>query len=262
MSAVLDRLAEVDGGWQPEDVSQRICVLEPRIAIASDVHLPYTDRPLLDRFFDLVKDLHVGAVVWLGDLMDGTTYAKWDPDDQSASFERELRETEVVIRSAAELGVQQYWSYGNHEGRVITRMGKQIGMENLAHLCRVGDLVASGKLIVSDNPTLLYHPLSVLTRDSWLLTHPAQYGSSPLSVPGYLADLEQKNVIAGHAHHWGMGKSPSGRFTVVESGGLFEPRFMKYVVQRPSKHRAMCKGFVILDYGTPHLVDGDGAYSF
>ena len=45
-------------------------------------------------------------------------------------------------------------------------------------------------------------------------------------------------MVTGHAHHWGIGKSPSGMFTIVESGGLFEPKFMRYLQYKPGKNRA------------------------
>ena len=74
-------------------------------------------------------------------------------------------------------------------------------MERLAYTIGVSDMIRSGKLVMSDNPTLT-------TGDNWQLTHPAQYGSSPLVTPGYIADLEQQHVVAGHAHHWGYGQVP------------------------------------------------------
>ena len=172
-------------------------------------------------------------------------------DDTSTTFERELRVTEAVLRTAADLGIRQYWSLGNHEERLLRKLCHEVSMERLADMARVSDLVESGNLVVSENPSLTHG-------EDWILTHPAQYGSSPLAVPGYLADVEQKNLVAGHSHHWGLGKSPSGKFTVVESGGIFEPTFMRYLAHRPSKHRAQCKGFVVLDHGVPHLVDGAG----
>jgi hypothetical protein len=89
-----------------------------------------------------------------------------------------------------------------------------------------------------------------------MLTHPAQYGTSPLKVPGELAERFGCNIISAHAHHWGMGTSPSGRYTVIESGGLFDERLVKYVQHRVTTHRAWVRGFVLLDDGVPSLIRG------
>ncbi len=248
---LFDRIANATGAWEAEDLSVRVNVPEARIIIASDVHIPYYDKHLLQRLFYTAQAMRIEAIVWLGDLMDMPTFSPWGTDDTSTTFERELRVTEAVLRTAADLGIRQYWSLGNHEERLLRKLCHEVSMERLADMARVSDLVESGNLVVSENPSLTHG-------EDWILTHPAQYGSSPLAVPGYLADVEQKNLVAGHSHHWGLGKSPSGKFTVVESGGIFEPTFMRYLAHRPSKHRAQCKGFVVLDHGVPHLVDGAG----
>jgi predicted phosphodiesterase len=247
----LHRLEAARGGWSAQDLSKRIVVGEDRILIGSDVHIPYYDEDLMDTFFRVARMLHVQAIVWLGDLMDMPTYSPWGNEDDTTTFGRELRMTEAVLREADDMGIRSYWSYGNHEARLIHRVLNGVGMEELAHMVGVGDLLADRRLITSDNPSLL-------TTNGWLLTHPGSYSAKPLEMPGAIADLEQMNVVAGHAHHWGLGKSPSGKFTVVESGGLFEPKFMAYLQRKPGKHRKQCKGFVLLDHGTPHLVDGNG----
>ena len=163
-----------------------------------------------------------------------------------------MRMTEAVVREADDLGLKQYWSLGNHEERLMRKNEYHIGsMDRIARMVGVGDLVNSGRLVISESPTLLY-------RDNWLLTHPGMYSSQPLQMPGGMADDEHKNVVTGHAHHWGIGKSPSGMFTVMESGGLFEPKFMRYLQYNPVRTALQCKGFVLLDHGTPHLVDGAG----
>ena len=246
----LDLVNAAMDGWEPEDLSQRIRVAEDRIIVASDVQIPYFDKELMTSMFAIAHSLRIEAIVWLGDLMDMPRFSSFGIDDTSTTFARELRITEGVLRQGARLGIQQYWSYGNHEARLLHKLANEIDMEALASIARRGPgPVWSAHHVRQPNPEY---------GNEWLLTHPAQYGSSPLVVPGYIADIEQKNIVAGHAHHWGMGKSPSGKFTVIESGGLFEPKAMRYIQHRPSKHRVQCKGFVILEHGRPHLVDGAG----
>lgn len=228
------------------DYTQHVQVEEESILLLSDVHLPYMDARLVQRALQTAQARQVEAVVWLGDLLDMPTYSPWGTDDPAASFEHELQVVEGLLRNVHALGFRQYWSSGNHEWRYQRKNDNQVSMERLAMQANVGDLMENGDLMVSDHPTLDY-------RDDWLLIHPAQYGTTPLKVPGQIADLAGKHVASAHAHHWGMGTSPSGKYTVVETGGAFQPSRIKYVNYRVGTLRPWVKGFVILDHGEPTL---------
>jgi UDP-2,3-diacylglucosamine pyrophosphatase LpxH len=256
MSLLLEDLEALRGDWAPQDYSVRLSLFEESVAIASDVHIPYHDERLLARFLETTAQYGCQAIVWLGDLMDMPTHSSWGTDDLTTLFTREMDLTAGVIRLAAQFVNVQYWSSGNHEDRFIRRLGKQVGMLALARMLGLQDLIESGQLVVSDNPTLeLFQYPESGGVTNWLLTHPTTYSATPLVVPGTVADRERKHVVAGHAHHWAMGTSPGG-FTAIESGGLFEPKLMKYIQHGMTKHRKWCKGFVILDHGEPHLVRG------
>jgi predicted phosphodiesterase len=221
-------------------------VEEDNIIVASDVHIPYHNERLTAQMLGTAERRGAEAIVWLGDLMDNPTFSSWGQDDLSTTFKRELKIAEGLIRLASTIVDRQYWSFGNHEARWMRKNGEQVDMELLANMAGLSDLVRSGHLVMSDHPSLLY-------RDDWYLTHPSTYGSVPLVVPGKLAELFSKNVVSAHAHHWGMGTSPTGRFTVIESGGLFNPLLVKYVQQRVTTHRQWVGGYVALDRGVPTL---------
>jgi hypothetical protein len=242
-------LAGLRGDWQPVDQSARIQVREPRIIVASDLHVPYHDEGLIASMLERADLLKTDAIVWLGDLLDNPTFSSWGNEDLSTTFDRELGIAEGIIRLASRFVSRQYWSMGNHEMRWMRKLGYQTNMTHLAKIAGLGDLLADGRLIVSDNPTLDY-------RHDWMLTHPKQYGPTPLVVPGKLAERFARNVVSAHAHHWGMGLSESGRFVVIEAGGLFEPKYVKYVQQQVTANRAWAKGYVVLNHGEPTLVRG------
>jgi hypothetical protein len=243
-------LAQARGAWQPQDYSARLLVPERRLAVASDVHIPYHDERLVAAFLAQCERHQIEAIVWLGDLLDMHTFSSWGRTDQTTQYKREIGIARTLIEMAAEIVPVQYWSRGNHENRLFRKTEGQLDMEMLAGSVGLGGLLESGRLIVSDNPTLDADPDS-FGRARWMLTHPAQYGSTPLVVPGKLAGRYEQHILSAHAHHWGMGVDPTGKYTVIETGGLFEPKYHEYVNYSVTTHRAWAKGFWFLLDGHP-----------
>lgn len=238
---------ELMQGVKP-DFSWRPIVPERRIMVASDVHIPYHHAEAVAKMLKDAADFNADAIVWLGDLLDNPTFSSWGNEDLHTTFDDELEQVEFLVRTAADIVPVQYWSLGNHEARWMRKVGYQGNMKRLAYEAGLKDLMDSGQLYVFDSPSLSYHD------DEWMLTHPAQYGSTPLVVPGKLAERFGKHVVSAHAHHWGMGISESGRFTVIESGGLFDETKVKYVQHRVTTHRAWVRGYVFLEDGEPTLI--------
>lgn len=248
--ALAEELAALRGEWEREDFSLRLQIPEEKILIISDAHIPYHDEGVIAHAFAKAKHLQVEAIVWLGDLLDHPTYSSWGVDDLSTTHMRELDIAEGIIRMAAKIVRRQYWSLGNHEERWFRKVGNQLGMEHLARVAGLSDMLKDGTLVTSDNPSLDYH------NNEWLLTHPADYSGTPLTVPSELAEKFGRNVVGAHAHHWAQGKSKSGRFIVIESGGAFAPKLVKYTNHRVTRHRTWVQGYVILDHGQATLYEG------
>lgn len=236
--------AAARGDWTPQDYSKQISIEEDTITVVSDIHVPYHREELTILSILESKQRGCGAYVILGDLFDMHLFSSFGVTDKSTRFQRELRMgAEIVRQAAGEIG-KVYWSSGNHEERWIRKNEYNVGMSELAAMCGLSDLIDQGLLFVSDNPSMAGH-------HNWMLTHPTTYGSTPLVVPGKLADLYEHNVMSAHAHHFGLGTSPSGKYVVVETGGLFDPRLVQYKQWRVTTHRQWVSGFWILDHSQP-----------
>lgn len=233
------------------DYSAHPKIAERVIAIASDVHVPYHDAALVAHFVKVAQASGAQAVVWLGDLVDNMMLSRYGNTDVRSTFRDQMEQAGAVIQATAACVQVQYWSIGNHEYRWMSKMGFHGDMDMFVRMAGVGDLIDSGRLIVSDDPTLLYSHGA-----EWMLTHPEFYSSTPLVVPGKLAERFAKNVISGHTHHWGMSTSASGRYTIIESGGLFNPALIEYTNRKVTAHRAWTPGFVLLNDGVPSLIRG------
>ncbi|MDE2105047.1 MAG: metallophosphoesterase [Patescibacteria group bacterium] len=233
------------GGWKPQDYSQHLLIPDNRIMVLADVHLPRHDEKFLAQAFEHAYNVGIESIVFLGDLMDNPTWSKWGVEDWSDNYERELTICQAIVRCAADAVPHVYWSYGNHEARVLRDLKAQIKMRHLALLCELQDLMDQGRLIVSDDPTL------EAFGGTWMLTHPSAYGPQPLVKPGLIATRFEKHIISAHAHHYASGLDQTGRFQVIESGGLFKPEYFKYIQHRVTPHRAWVQGYWILDDGMP-----------
>lgn len=237
-------LREARGDFQAIDYSQKVEIAETTITVVSDVHIPYYDEELAAFSIAESRRRGVEAYVILGDLFDMHLFSSWGVTDKSTNFQREIKMAATFIRIAAGEVGKVYWSSGNHEDRWIRKNDYHVGLRELAGMCGLNDLLESGKLVVSDNPTLL-------ARGNWMLTHPRTYSSTPLLTPGKLADLYEKHVMCAHAHHFGQGVSPTGKHMTVETGGLFEPSLVQYKQWGVTTHRNWVKGFWVLSEGQP-----------
>jgi predicted phosphodiesterase len=233
------------GTWKPTDFSKHLLIPDTKIMVLADVHLPRHDEVFLAQAFERAYNEGIQTIVFLGDLMDNPTWSSWGVDDWSDNFERELGIAEAVVRCAADAAPHVYWTFGNHEGRVMRELKSQISMRQLALMCELQDLMDDGTLVVTDDPNI------EAFGGTWLLTHPDVYGNQPLVKPGLLATRFEKNVLSAHAHHYASGYDQTGRWQVIEAGGMFKPEYFRYRQYRVRPNRAWVQGYWVLDNGVP-----------
>jgi hypothetical protein len=197
------------------------------------------------------KQEGVDTVMWPGDVFDMEEFSRFGITDYTSSFQRNARITGAIFRGVARMGFKQVYMPGNHEARLFHTANNHINMEQLALMAGVGDLIEDGSLVISDNPTA-YLPVG-----NWMVTHPAQYGSTPLVVASKLATRHQCNTIVAHEHHWGMTTDETGQFICISSGGLYNPAKHEYIQRGMTSHRAWQRGYVILHQGHPFLYRGE-----
>ena len=243
----LSEINEAFGGWEAEDHSVRRTIHETRILVASDAHLPYVDRGLLATMREMIHRLDIQCVLWLGDLFDMHKFSGYGQTDYSLTWEKEKEIASNIIlqvgRDLRKRGGYQIISRGNHDYRWIKKLGDHEKMTGLVSSISpdMGILIKEGELVISDNPTLEGVP-DENGKSTWLFTHPAQF-KAPFGTPSQMALMEQKNVMTGHAHHFGITRDPSNKFWAVEAGGLFKDTSFEYVQRNPSTMRRMVSGF-------------------
>jgi len=247
-TVALELLRAGRGNWIPTDYSVRHEIAAESVVVATDMHIPYHDENLVARMLERASAEGVGAL-WLGgDVLDMPYYSKWDHPDLTATLERDFAILRAFIDAASQVFETIYWTSGNHEARFFRALKLQTGMVGLARLAGLEEYLEDGKLRVYDDPTITF--------GSWMFTHPAKYGKTPLSIPGLIADTHNVNLVSAHAHHFGMGVSPSGRFWVVESGGLFKPEYHEYKQRNINDLRPWVQGYWIIRKDSPVPIPG------
>jgi len=89
----------------------------------------------------------------------------------------------------------------------------------------------------------------VTVNDRVRVTHPRSYSRIAARVGYALASKHHCDVVVGHDHQVGYARDVSGRYTVVHSGCMADPRRMDYVQTADSTAPMMSKGFVVLTRG-------------
>lgn len=248
-------MLEAGGGFVPEDFSKRLTVVEDRIIVYSDMHIPYHDAELFCRMLETCDKERIQAIVLLGDTWDMKQWSSYGDDTPNHLFKTAKDIGREVISILIQSCLHVYISPGNHDMRFLKHNGYRVSFHDMCNMMGVGD-----ELIDPRNGEAL---VTVSESPAWdacgntLLVHPEKYGSNPLVEPAKIAQKYDKNVISGHAHHWGMSKIAVGDkyYTVCESGGGFNPNLFKYAQYSVSSMRGMVNGYCTLIDGHISLYD-------
>lgn len=249
------RMIEAQGEWRPEDFSKRLEVIENRIIVYSDMHIPYHDVDLFIRLLETAKREKIEAIVLLGDTWDMKQFGSYGDDTPSHLFSTAKSIGKEVIDLLLESHLHVYISPGNHDMRWIKKNNYQCSFHDMCNLMGIGDDLIDpreGIAVVTVSESPAWDAVG-----NTLLVHPEKYGSNPLVEPSKLALKFDKNVISGHAHHWGLTKMVVGEklYHVCESGGGFDARFFKYVQYTVSSMKGMVSGYCTLIDGHISLYD-------
>ena len=144
---------------------------------------------------------------------------------------------------------------GNHEKRWIDLNAGMMGMPQLFALIKPHNISDDNYerrvLVTSDDHINLMHKGQL-----WLCCHPRNFRITPLSVVRDLAANHLCNVAGFHGHAFNQGRDRSGKFRVVDGGGLFDRKALAYT-RSTSCHPMTRSGFYILKDGNLIPYEGD-----
>lgn len=241
----LEQLKEARGGRWPTDHSVHPQITDRLFAVASDWHVPYHDDEMIARMLERCADDKIKTLVAPGDTFDMPYFSSFDVDTRELDLEKDFANYRGIIETMFQVFEQIIILPGNHDDRYFRQLKWQTGMDGLIRHCGLGERIEDGSLKVYNDPTIM------AMDDTWMITHPYAYGRQPGMIPGQIADLFQVNVMCAHSHHWNLGRSPSGKFIVVETGGLFKPEYAGYKMKKINPLRPWVRGYWIMRDGIP-----------
>lgn len=137
------------------------------------------------------------------------------------------------------------YSDGNHDDWLARFTGGEMGIQDIAYLVGGGD-----RMMVSE-----YDYVNVnMPTGKWMFTHSKRYSKDPLKTANELATYYQCNIIRPHEHHAGISVDKTGRYMIVDNGGLFRHESMAYVGRRTMGLPKMVRAFTLMRDGFPNLL--------
>lgn len=223
-------------------------LLEGDALIISDVHIPRHDATFAQRVLDLAAAWGLENCVVAGDLLDGNGASPWAPELPTPTTQDEIDGAGSFLGRLCEQFLRVWCLTGNHDAWLLKKALQMLGLK--------ADLLY--KFLDADGRVTWrpYHWGDVISGGQrWRIEHPKNASVSPGSVGGDLASKFLCNVVVAHGHTVGYRRDRSGRFTIIDSGGLFHLDKLPYVSLEHSRRPAMNQGAVIIHRGIGYLLD-------
>jgi len=225
-----------------------ITIESDNIIVAGDWHIPFYDDALLDSLLLVKEEYGVKDIAIPGDLWDCDNLSQYTKIVNTCSFDDEAREVGVVLRLLIQEFDRVFICRGNHEKRWMDIKGG-FSVQALFQLSGVPSIDP-----VTEQP--LYHLTTddhmhlVQNGEKWLLCHPRTYRQVPLSVVRDLASIHGMHVFGAHGHQLAQGVDRSGRYNVVDGGGMFDKASLDYL-RETTTHPETRPGFYLIQDNAP-----------
>jgi predicted phosphodiesterase len=220
------RLSHNDGAW----------------VATADWHVPLTDGKYVSQFLRHCKRHGIRNLMIVGDFLNGDELSQYFPKQLNANMDREIREARSIMRKLLASFDRVVYTWGNHDYRYVKAYGyKQSFVEAMR------EKVFYGHEFDKIEFTNLDHVYLTDTKNgTWYLCHPANYSSQPLANGRKLASIKMCNIATAHSHHCAVGTDASGKYMVVEMGGLFDIASTEYL-RRSTTFPQWTQGFMWWD---------------
>lgn len=216
------------------------------VVVVSDVHVPSTNWSLCSLVNYVGRHERIKTLAIVGDLFNMDSYSTFASIVPHANMETEMSFAESLIGFWLSWFDRIIYVMGNHEHRLLHVAGGQISAERFQ------------RMIFGSNAkveTSLYSHLWIQSgSEKWLATHQKNYNRTPGKVAEGLSAFYSCNIITAHQHMVSKSIDSSGRFTLIDNGGLFDESKMSYVNIRQSTSRRMASGFSFIRNGFAELV--------
>lgn len=182
-----------------------------RVAVLSDIHLPYHDRNALVRAIKEIKSIGVDAIYLNGDLMDAYQLSKHEKNKLNRSFKYEVDMTRLFF-DELRLNFKEediYFKIGNHDQRfdryIMDNADQLAGLLTLEDVLRLRDnrikMVASMTRVIAGNLSILHgHELPIKGAVNHARAIMLKVASSVLCGHFHRDDVSYMRDLEGNVH--------------------------------------------------------------
>lgn len=213
--------------------------------VLADPHIPYHDAEALEYAVGVAERHGIKTCILAGDTFEAAALSDFRrsvPDERGIA--QELEEMADVLAVIAEKFDALIWLPGNHDRRLL-HSAYGIGL-NWAQIIRAMGLPE--KTTATE-----YHYCEVISDGvRWHISHPDRFA---LNRAATIAAKRLCNVVMAHSHRIMMTRDVSGRYVIIETGGVFDPRRLPWIALTDDGRFVPVQGFTIIRSGRGHLYD-------
>lgn len=187
---------EIPEGEQSELTSKRINGVK-RLAVLSDIHLPYHDKDALVAAIKWIKEFNPDTILLNGDIMDFYPINRFSVSQRKPDLKYEFdtwRTFSAVLRAQFK-NVNIYFKQGNHELRLRSYINKHAAaLDGVVDFDTLMDFRKHGILHIADNKFIEVGKLKICHG------HEVYSGAGAVNVAKVVFDKAMDNILCGHFH--------------------------------------------------------------
>ena len=173
-------------------------IKEKKIAVLSDVHIPYHSIDALSAALDFIQAEKPSAILLNGDILDFYQLSRFGKDPRKRSVAHELQAAREFLDVLAQFGAKIYYKIGNHEERyqnyLMMKAPELLGVQQfeLQHLLGLNE---RGIELIGDKRIIKANDLNIV--------HGHEFGQSifsPVNVARGLFLRGKVSAMQGHNH--------------------------------------------------------------
>lgn len=173
-------------------------IKEKKIAVLSDIHIPYHSIEALTACFDFLKSERPEAILLNGDILDFYQLSRFGKDVRKRSVAHELQAAREFLDVLSQFGAKIYYKIGNHEERyehyLMQKAPELLGVQQfeLKYLLRLNE---RGIDMIGDKRIIKANDLNIV--------HGHEFGQSifsPVNVARGLFLRGKVSAMQGHNH--------------------------------------------------------------
>ena len=205
---------------------QKLC--DDVYCICADIHCPYHSPFWVEKFIKMsmktkLKKGQKRVCVIGGDFFQFDTFSKHKLSNPDDIIEYTYNAGGDILKVFLKVFDKIIITKGNHDKWIeIFTDGKM----NSDHIFQMMDIKKSEfkeKIVLSNYPYLVIN-------NFWRVTHPNNYSIVKGAVANKLSSKYEMGIINAHGHFLSMGYNTSGKYPIIDIGGLFDRKKIYYIM--------------------------------